>query len=566
MEEILNQIEELENRPLDEQTAGELIILYEDLLLSHRLTKEGQIYFSIKYASLLNAFESYEEAYEALVHLDLGAINLQDQAYINSLLGSLSIKLDFGKNTEEYLIAGVEDYQELVMDDDVFTPMYVNSLINLINYYHQKKLHLEYEKYLEVLNKIDSSQLKAIQIHEIGFNNLIHTNHLLNVHKYDQVQESLEQSWRYLNLFENKKSRNYLLYLAIYHQQETRLHTSLNNYNAAIASAKEAIAARQELYEQNPADANGISNLADSFLVLATLQRNENQNIELLDSLGQSITYLLKINDTYAYALGPIYLTISETCSHLDDFEQAIAYGYKALRAFQNTPFDEHDEDLGNYDIAVVYRILAVCHLGLKKYPQAKDYGQIALEYFSKIKVKDERFHFLIGSCYLIIGETDYYMHEFNQSLINLKAALSNYDAIYVDKIQYAPIYRLIAQNYLATKELDLVYDNLLILEKLLEKSQIKEIEYLFEEKAKTYKLFTKYYQAKKEYASAIEFCLRALANGLELSKINPGYHNFIIIIYQELAFLYYQTNDPRYQEIEKILENYGRQSKNTGG
>ena len=557
MEEILKQIEELENRPLDEQTAGELIILYEDLLLSHRLTKEGQIYFSIKYASLLNAFESYEEAYEALIHLDLDEVNVQDRAYINSMLGSLSVKLDFGKNTEEYLLAGVEDYQELTSEDDIFIPMYVNSLINLINYYHQKKLHHDYEKYLAVLNNVDVGYLKQIQIHEIGFNNLIHTNHLLNLKKYDQVEQSLKQSWRYLSMFENKKSRNYLLYLAIYHQQVTRLNTSLNQFEQATISAQAAIDARHDLYEMSPDDASGISNLADSYLVLATLQRNQNQNGALLESLDRSLFYLLKINDEDAYALGPIYLTLSETFSHLERYREAIEYARKALKSFQNILDKDQEADLENYDIAVVYRILAVCELGLKDYHQAKDYGQIALEYFAKIKATDERFHFLIGSCYLIIGETDYYLHEFDQSLINLKAALSCYDLIYVDKIQYAPIYRLIAQNYLALKQLDSVYDNLTILEALLENTKIDQIEFLYEERAKTFKLFAKYYQAQKNMDQAIEFCLLALSNGLELVSHNPNFQNFIGNIYQELAYLYYQNDDPRYQEIEEILENY---------
>lgn len=557
MEDILKQIEELENRPLDEQSAGELIILYEDLLLSHRLTKEGQIYFSIKYASLLNAFESYEEAYEALVHLDLTEINLQDRAYINSLLGSLSVKLDFVKNTEDYLRNGVEDYQELCAQDDIYIPMYVNSLINLINYYHQKKMHHEYEIYLDSLNAIDVGYLRPMQIHEIGFNNLIHTNHLLNVQKYEQVERSLEQSWRFLNLFENKKSRNYLLYLAIYHQQVTRLNTSLNRFGLAVDSAQAAINARLELYNMSPEDANGISNLADSYLVLATLQRNLNKNEELLESLKQSLFYLLKINDAASYALGPIYLTVAETCSHLDRYKEAVEFAHKALISFQNIVKEDNDEDTINYDIAVVYRILAVCHLGLKDYEKAKDYGQIALEYFSKIKATDERFHFLIGSCYLIIGETDYYLHEFDQSLTNLRAALNCYDQIYVDNIQYAPIYRLIAQNHLALKDLDRVYDNLLVLESLLEKSEIDQVEYLLEEKAKTYKLFSKYYLALQDYDKAIEFCLRSLSNAQELSMIDPHFRSFIANIYQELAYLYYQNNDPRYHEIEKLIEEY---------
>ncbi len=565
MEDIVKQIEELENRPLDEQTAGELIILYEDLLLSHRLTREGQVYFSIKYASLLNAFESYEEAFEALVNLDLSEVSLQDRAYINSLLGSLSVKLDFSKNTEEYLRGGVDDYQELSVDDDIFIPMYVNSLINLINYYHQKKMHHEYEMYLQSLNKIDTGYLKPVQIHEIGFNNLIHTNHLLNMQKFDQVEESLKESWRYLSLFENKKSRNYLLYLAIYHQQVTRLHTSLNQYESALESAQAAIQARLELYKLSPDDAGGISNLADSYLVLATLQRNMNQNTQLLDSLNKSLFYLLKTNDEDAYALGPIYLTVSETCSHLDRYVEAVEFAHKALKSFQNIAKNQSDEDLIVYDIAVVYRVLAVCHLGLKDYNQAKDYGQIALEHFSRIKVTDERYYFLIGSCYLIIGETDYYLHEFGQSLTNLKAALNCYDQIYVDKIQYAPIYRLIAQNHLALKDLDEVYDNLMILESLLEKSQIAQVEYLYEEKAKTYKLFTKYFQARQDSEKAIDFCLMSLSNAQELGKIDPHFQNFIMNIYQELAYLYYQAGDPRYQEIEKILDNHSSQQENTG-
>lgn len=554
MDDMLKKIEYLENQPMTDETAGELIIMYEDLLLSNKLTKEGQIFFSIKYASLLNAFEAYEEAYEALVHLDLSSLPLSDKAYINSLLGSLSLKLNFEQHCEQYLDQGARAYRQLIEENDIYTSMYANALLNLANYYHNKKMHSPFTETLEALNLIDPIMLKPIQIHEICFNNIIQANEMINHEKFKEAKEALEYSELYLDLFESKHSRYYYLYSAIHYQQKTRLLSKTNMLNEAIEAAKRSVSCRIKVYEIDQESQESLSHLTDSYLALATLQRNANDNKGLINSLEESIKYLMKSYQPDDYQLAPIYLTLCEALSNEDQHLKVIGSGLQALAAFENYPESEAYNDQWFYDRAIVNRLISISHLGLKNYQSALDYSLDALENLTQLNNLDSRHHFILGSQHLVIGEANYYLGNFEKSLHYLDEAIRQYDIIKIVSFQYMPLIRLKCQNYLALKQYPQAQICLSRLSEILETAPQNDQEYLWEEQVKTNKLYTKYYQQQQEFDKAIDYCLIAADFSRKLQALDESYLELVLVVYQELAFLYHENGDDRYHDIQDLI------------